>query len=795
MTVDHSAEIRRLRATVGDLLALSTIPEVWVGREPPAIVAELADLLIESLQLDFAFARLCDPNSLQTVEAMRGDSWKTFPEWLQQRLAVSGGQISRKEIVTNVGGVEGTCRGIVIPIGVNGERGLVAAASDRSDFPDQIDQQLLSVAANNAATAFQNASLINELRRAQEALRDNEQELRKARDELEIKVAERTAELRRSERELRDLLDSIPAIVWSALPDGSNSYVNSRFTEYCGIPPEQIAGSGWHAATHPDDLERHNAKWLACVASGEPFEDEVRFRRADGHYRWHLQRGIPLRDEVGNIVKWYGVLTDIEDRKRAEDQIRGQERELRQVLDFAPQLVAVTGSNRERIYANRGALDYLGISLDEWRQRSIGAEIHPDDRERLRASVERAWASGSPYELELRVLRGDGTYRWFLARYNPVRDDEGQITRWYVACTDIEDRKRSEERLQRENTALREEIDETSMFEEIVGTSPALQTVLSSISKVAPTDSTVLITGETGTGKELVARAIHRRSGRTSRAFVSVNCAAIPRDLIPSELFGHEKGAFTGATERRLGRFELADGGTIFLDEVGELSPDIQVALLRVLQEREFERVGGRQPIHVDVRVVAATNRDLKAAVASGIFRQDLFYRLNVFPIEVPPLRERKDDLLMLVEYFVQRYAKRAGKNIRSIDKKALDLLRSYDWPGNIRELQNIIERSVILSSGGVFSVDESWLSKERFPPPFRVEEPVHSKSGVESRSEREIIEAVLVETRGRVWGPSGAAAKLGIPPSTLDHRIKALKINKKQFKYPLKAAQNHWNH
>jgi transcriptional regulator with GAF, ATPase, and Fis domain len=322
------------------------------------------------------------------------------------------------------------------------------------------------------------------------------------------------------------------------------------------------------------------------------------------------------------------------------------------------------------------------------------------------------------------------------------------------------------------------------MFEEIVGTSPALQTVLSSISKVAPTDSTVLITGETGTGNELVARAIHRRSGRSSRAFVSVNCAAIPRDLISSELFGHEKGAFTGATQRRLGRFELADGGTIFLDEVGELSPDTQVALLRVLQEREFERVGGRQPIHVDVRVVAATNRDLKAAVTDGTFRQDLFYRLNVFPIEVPPLRERKDDLLMLVEYFVQRYAKRAGKNIRSIDKKVLALLQSYDWPGNIRELQNIIERSVILSAGGEFSVDESWLSKETFPPASRIEASVESKSAVEPRSEREIIETALAETRGRVSGLSGAATKLGIPPSTLDHRIKALKIDKKQFKF-----------
>jgi transcriptional regulator with GAF, ATPase, and Fis domain len=359
-----------------------------------------------------------------------------------------------------------------------------------------------------------------------------------------------------------------------------------------------------------------------------------------------------------------------------------------------------------------------------------------------------------------------------------VRGDNGQILRWYVSCTDIEDRKRAEEKLRQENVALREEIDESSMFEEIVGTSPALQSVLSRISAVAPSDSTVLITGETGTGKELVARAIHRRSSRGSRAFVSVNCAAIPRDLILSELFGHEKGAFTGATQTRIGRFELANGGTIFLDEVGDLLPDTQAALLRVLQEREFERVGGSDLIHIDVRVIAATNRDLRTSVANGTFRQDLFYRLNIFPVEVPPLRERKQDILMLAEYFVQRYAKRAGKDIRSIDKKTLSVLQSYDWPGNIRELQNVIERSVILSSGDIFSVDESWLTKETLS--------AQSQTKLENkpRDEKEIIEAVLTDTRGRISGPLGAATKLGIPPSTLEHRIKTLKIDKRKFKF-----------
>jgi DNA-binding NtrC family response regulator/signal transduction histidine kinase len=339
------------------------------------------------------------------------------------------------------------------------------------------------------------------------------------------------------------------------------------------------------------------------------------------------------------------------------------------------------------------------------------------------------------------------------------------------------------DRLQRENLALRDEVDRASMFEEIVGSSKTLKAVLSRVGKVAPTDSSVLITGETGTGKELIARAVHKRSQRSGRAFVSVNCGALAPGLISSELFGHEKGAFTGAMQRRLGRFELADGGTIFLDEVGDLPPDTQVALLRVLQEREFERVGGTRPIQVDVRVIAATHRDLKTAIADGRFREDLFYRLNVFPIETPPLRERKDDILTLVEYFVQRYANKAGKSIRTIEKKTLERLRAYDWPGNIRELQNVIERSVILSSGDVFAVDDVWLSNESPQVTARVVA-APASSEREPRTEREIIEAALVASRGRVSGPSGAAAKLQIPASTLEHKIKALKIRKSQFKF-----------
>jgi formate hydrogenlyase transcriptional activator len=580
------------------------------------------------------------------------------------------------------------------------------------------------------------------------------------------------AVIRTQEAELRDVVDTIPAIVWSALPDGSNCYVNSRFVEYCGMQPEEIAGTGWHRATHPDDLERHNAKWLAAVASGEPFEDEVRFRRADGQYRWHLQRGVPLRDAAGRVIKWYGVLTDIEERKRAEDTIREREAELRQMMDFAPELIVVFGPDFQRLYANRAALDYAGFTLEEWRQ-DDGEVVHPDDRGNRRERGD----TDSAHSLELRLRKANGSYRWFLARLNPVRDDKGQITRWYMFHTDIDDRKRAEERLEQENVALREEIDKTSMFEEIVGSSPALAAALSRVAKVAASDSTVLITGETGTGKELVARAIHRRSRRASRAFVAVNCAAVPRDLMPSELFGHEKGAFTGALQRRPGRFELADGGTIFLDEVGELTPDTQVALLRVLQEREFERVGGQQRIKVDVRVIAATNRDLSEAIADGTFREDLYYRLNVFPIEIPPLRERKEDIAVLLDYFIDRYARKVGKTYRRISKRTLERLQSYPWPGNVRELQNVIERSVIISDTDEFTVDESWLS---------------SRPGVESRlglsstlasQEKALIEDALRATGGRVFGPSGAAARLGLPRSTLESRIRALKINKSRFR------------
>jgi len=419
--------------------------------------------------------------------------------------------------------------------------------------------------------------------------------------------------------------------------------------------------------------------------------------------------------------------------------------------------------------------------------------IHPDDRASIEAAASELY-KGNDAEYSYRIVLPDNSMKYVRTIAHAVTNDSGQVMEFVGTVIDVteqrnarnalekafEEIKTLKDQLYKENIALREEIDKVSMFEDIVGTSPALQAVLSRVSKVAPTDSTVLVTGETGTGKELVARAIHRRSHRSSRAFVSVNCAAIPRDLIASELFGHEKGAFTGATQQRLGRFELAEGGTVFLDEVGELPALTQIALLRVLQEHEFERVGGNRSIHADVRVIAATNRDLQAAIDAGTFRSDLFYRLNVFPIEIPSLRERREDIPLLVEYFIDRYARKAGKSFQAVHKKSLDLLQSYPWPGNIRELQNVIERSVIVCETENFSVDESWLTRQ----PLATEPTAQVEfSRKLADQEKEMIEAALRESGGQVSGPTGAAAKLGMPGSTLESKIKSLKINKNRFK------------
>jgi formate hydrogenlyase transcriptional activator len=588
--------------------------------------------------------------------------------------------------------------------------------------------------------------------------------------------------LRSNEQSLRQIVDSIPGFVSTANAAGEVELVNRQVLEYFGKTTEELKNWDTSNAIHPDDLPGMVDAYRHSIETGEPLDIENRSRRADGVYRWFHVRGRPQRDAQGRIVRWYHLVTDIDERKRAEkdlekafNEIAKSEAELRTIIDAIPQLIIALGADGNFLYANQALLEYTGLTKEEVGSEKFREVFHPEDSERLRDQREAAILRGVPFEYERRVRRRDGQYRWLLVQYNPLRDEHGAIIRWYATGTDIDDRKQAEERTRQENVALREQIDQVFMFEEIVGSSPALKSVLSSIVKVAPTDSTVLITGETGTGKELIARAIHKGSQRAGQPFITVNCAAVPSSLIASELFGHEKGAFTGALQRRQGRFELAHSGTIFLDEIGELPAETQIALLRVLQERQFERVGGSRVIPTDVRVITATNRDLGAAIAAGTFRADLFYRLNVFPIHVPPLRKRKEDIPMLVEYFVKRYAEKARKQINKIDKNTLKLCQSYPWPGNIRELQNIIERSVILCTGDTFWVDEAWLSSQEAPRP----ESLGPLTETLESYEKELIEAALAESNGKVAGPNGAAAKLGIPRSTLDLRIKQLNIRK----------------
>ena len=589
-------------------------------------------------------------------------------------------------------------------------------------------------------------------------------------------------EIRTSETKLRQVIDTIPTLAWCNLADGPNEFLNKRWHEYTGLSPKESHGWGWQAGFHPEDLPSLMKKWRELLVSGESGEIEARLRRHDGVFRWFLIRVEPLRDQTGKVIRWYGTSTDIQELKQTEEKLRDDERELRRITDAIPQAIVVLGPAGEPLYANQATLDYTGLTADDVVNPGFRERIfHPEDLDRLRENRNTALERGLPFEAEMRSLRNDGEYRWFLIRYNPFRNEQGQLTRWYATGTDIDDRVKAEDRTRNENLALREQIDRESMFEDIVGSSESLRKVLRQVAKVAPSDSTVLILGETGTGKELIARAIHKRSARAERAFIAVNCAAIPPSLIASELFGHEKGAFTGATQRRLGRFEAANGGTVFLDEVGDLPPDVQIALLRVLQEREIERVGSNGPIPVDVRVLAATHRDLNALVALGKFREDLLYRLTVVPIEVPPLRERLADVPLLVEYFIDRFGKRAGKKFTTFDKKSLKLFEGYNWPGNVRELQNVIERAVILREGETFSVEESWLKREPRPR-FARTEPL---SGVLVKEEKQIIEAALAESYGRISGPAGAAAKLGLPSRTLDSKIKRLKINKYKFKVP----------
>jgi len=551
--------------------------------------------------------------------------------------------------------------------------------------------------------------------------------------------------------------------------------------------------------THPEDREIVRGVMAHSSRGGTSFDIEHRLLMENGAVKYvHVVARLLPGDDPAEVL-FVGAVTDITETRQAEMALRRSEGYLAEA-----QRLTHTGNwvwNSVAHQSIHWSLEHyrvfgfdpaMGIPTDE----QFAQRIHPDDRDRVVRFMEKAmFQDRSDFEIEFRIALPGGAVKYIRAIGHPILDPSGALSECVGTAMDVTEQhqasaaletafaeiKTLQDQLYKENIALREEIVRTSMFEEIVGESPALQTVLARVTKVAPTDSSVLVTGETGTGKELIARAIHNRSQRAARAFVSVNCAAIPTTLISSELFGHEKGAFTGATQRRLGRFELAEGGTIFLDEVGELPPETQIALLRVLQEREFERIGGNKVIRANVRVIAATNRDLQQLIEEGVFRDDLYYRLNVFPIEMPALRQRREDIPLLVEYFIDRYSTKTGRKIRGIERSTLDRLISYAWPGNIRELQNVIERSLVLCEGETFTVDESWLSVSCGEP----DRTPRMLLRIPPSEEKKTIEAALAEAQGRVSGPTGAAVRLGIPATTLDSKIRTLGINKHRFKTP----------
>jgi len=624
-----------------------------------------------------------------------------------------------------------------------------------------------------------------------------------ARPKLQLQFTERKqAEeaLRRSESYLAEAQRLTHTGSWAWRVAGRDPlHLSEEWYRIYGFDPAE-GMPGWEKRlqrVHPEDRARWQGVIERAIGEKSDYDMEYRILLPGGTVKYIHVVGHPVLNSSGDLLQFVGCSTDITERKRAEETLRRSE-------GYLAEAQRLTRSGSWAWNVRAGAIfwsqeifriyDYdPGRITPTWSD--ILERVHPEDRAGVeqRAKIETTQRERADSEGDFRIVLPDGRIKYLHTIAHPVPDESGEITEVVGTVMDVteqhqaqaaletafEEIKALKDRLYNENIALREEIDRSSMFEEIVGESPALQAVLAHVVKVAPTDSTVLITGETGTGKELIARAIHKRSQRGARAFVSVNCAAIPPSLIASELFGHEKGAFTGAIQRRLGRFELAEGGTIFLDEIGELPPDTQIALLRVLQEREFERVGGAKVIRANVRVIAATNRDVQGSIEAGMFRSDLYYRLNVFPIEMPPLRKRGEDIPLLVEYFIDRYASKAGKKIRGISRTTLNRLKSYSWPGNIRELQNVIERSVIVCETENFTVDESWLSRA----PEETPQAGGPLSKMPASQEKQTIEAALAHAQGRVSGPAGAAAKLGIPPSTLDSKIKTFKINKHRFK------------
>jgi len=591
--------------------------------------------------------------------------------------------------------------------------------------------------------------------------------------------------LRETEARFRILADSSPVLIWINGLEGCE-FVNRSYIEFVGRSVDELLGMNWCTAVHPDDLEAYLANYRHAFHRRVHFEDQLRFRRADGEYRWFKSIGVPRFTPDGTFLGYVGSSVDVSDIKNSEEALRESEERFRNMADTAPVMIWIADDSKATTYLNNQWLDFTGRRLDEELGDGWSAGVHPEDQEHCLQTYSLSFDQRKPFELEFRHRRNDGQYRWIYAAGKPRFSAEGVFLGYIGSAVDITERKESEVALQKaheelkrlknqleaENIYLQEELLSDNTTGEIVGQSSAIKYVLFKVTQVARTDSIVLITGETGAGKELIARAIHAESLRKDRPLIKVNCGALAPSLIESELFGHEKGAFTGATNRKLGRFELANGGTIFLDEIGELPLELQVKLLRVIQENEFERLGGTKTIKVDVRVIAATNRNLKQEVEMGEFREDLWYRLNVYPINVPSLRQRKEDIPLLVEHFVGRFAKKAGKTISEISPRAMQMLQAHSWPGNVRELANVIERAVIHTPGSVLQL------VDRFEP---VREEDTSSLQTLEELEHDYIVRTLENTGWRIEGQYGAAKILDLNPSTLRTRMLKLGIQRRR--------------
>jgi PAS domain S-box-containing protein len=773
---DTHSEERWLRRCLRDLIAFTSLPLLWRDKTPREIADGLAGVLHSTLGSEFVFVRITGPFAEAPIDA--ACAGRRYPELDAHEISERVAPLLEMECegaavaVPNPIG-PGELQITLNPVGFLKEYGVVLVGrSHARGFPSTTDRLLMDVASNQAAVLLETVA-------------------------LQMRERELLAQTESQQRLLETVLRQLPCGVVIANPSSgdivlTNSQAMQVFEHSASEPAGRSLLDFLNTGLRAGGDTNEPKQWLLAraVLNGEVVKDkEFEHVLSDGGRRYIVANSAPVRNDRGEMIAGVVALQDITELRETQQRLLlKSEEKYRDLIDLSPDAIFVVDSDGNYVSGNPAGLELLKCTAQKLTGMSVNDTYLPEERGALRSPLDEM-RTETIVRFERTLLRTDGTTLPVEISASPVRDGFFQ-----TVVRDISERKRNEaalakafkeiqtlkDQLQTENIALREEIDKASMFEEIVGTSSVLQAVLSRLSKVAPTDSSVLVTGETGTGKELVARAIHRLSRRSSRPFVSVNCSAVPRDLIASELFGHEKGAFTGATHRRLGRFESAEGGTIFLDEIGELPGETQVALLRVLQEHEFERVGGTQSIRTDVRVIAATNRDLPAAIAAGTFRRDLFYRLNVFPIEIPPLRERREDIPLLAAYFIDRFARKTGKNITGVNTKSLDLLQAYSWPGNIRELQNVIERSVIVCETENFSVDESWLSRQ----PFATEQGDHLEfSEKVAVREKEMIEAALSESGGRVFGPSGAAAKLGMPRSTLESKIRSLKINKNRFK------------